>query len=93
VCGGGSRPHNAKTFASQPPITTDRSYEDLFKEEIARRGLSGGSVTSSRDETGALYGGRGRSCGVGHHSKQSAHGSAYLTCTDGCSCVNEQALT
>jgi hypothetical protein len=38
------------TPSSTPP---DRSYEDLFKEEIARRGLNGGSVTSSREEAGA----------------------------------------
>ena len=34
-------------------VPPDRSYEDLFKDEIARRGLGGGSVTSSREDAGA----------------------------------------
>ncbi|GBF94149.1 ribosomal RNA large subunit methyltransferase H [Raphidocelis subcapitata] len=32
------------------PGPSERSYEDLFKEEIARRGLNGGAVTSSRED-------------------------------------------
>ncbi|KAI8473020.1 MAG: hypothetical protein J3K34DRAFT_412581 [Monoraphidium minutum] len=38
------------------PGAADRSYEDLFKDEIARRGLSGGSVTSSREEAEPIAG-------------------------------------
>jgi hypothetical protein len=43
---------SSSTHAALPKhyTHTDRSYEDLFKEEIARRGLSGGSVTSSRED-------------------------------------------
>jgi hypothetical protein len=34
-------------YPPELPTHAERSYEDLFKDEIARRGLNGGGVTSS----------------------------------------------